>query len=127
MQKKYTCDYEGCTYKTLYKYDFKKHISGKHIEESMQKKYTCDYEGCTYKTLYMHKLRNHIETEHEGIVRFRCEFMNCNFVTNERRAMKDHTEKHNNENAYKCNSCDKTFARNRNKESHIKTIHKVEA
>ena len=73
----FPCD--QCNFNTSRKASLQRHISGKHIEESVQKKYTCEYEGCTYKTKQKYALRTHIDTKHEGIVRFRCEFMNCNF------------------------------------------------
>ena len=115
-----SCD--QCDYTTNLKSSLKRHISRKHIEETMQKRYTCDYEGCTYKTLYKYDLKNHIETKHEGIVRFRCEFMNCNFGANDPKSLREHTEIHN-EKAYKCHLCDTKFARKQSMRNHIKNIH----
>ena len=119
-----------CDFITNLKSSLKRHIAGKHLEETVHEKYKCDNDGCMYITLYKFKLRTHIETKHEGVVRFRCELMNCAFGTNERRQLKDHTRKHlkseNVENAcksYKCHACDKTFMAKRNLRTHIRNIH----
>ena len=111
-----------CDFITNLKSSLKRHKSGKHIEEAMRERYLCDYEGCAYKTLYKSGLRTHIETKHEGIVRFRCEFMNCTFGTNEIRHLKEHTMGHG-EKTHKCNLCDQTFLMKRNYTKHIRRIH----
>ena len=139
-----------CDFITNLKSSLKKHTSGKHTTESMRERHTCDYEGCTYKTFYKSGLRPHIETKHEGIVRFRCEFMNCTFGTNKRKKLIGHTIMHtistesqknvktdsgeksnkcdktySGEKSNKCNQCDSAFSRASSLRRHLK-IHSGE-
>ena len=106
-----------CNYSTSLKSSLKKHISAKHIEEAMQGRYTdvamCDHKGCSYKTLFIRQLRTHIDTKHKGIIRFRCEFMNCTFGTNQRRVLRIHTMSHTGIVRFRCEFMNCTFGTNR--------------
>ena len=88
----FSCD--QCEFITKYRCDLKKHMSKKHIEEAVEGNYTdvkkCIIEDCQYKTLFKFELKNHIDTKHEGVVRFRCDFMNCSFGTNQGKRLKEH-------------------------------------
>ena len=124
----FACD--QCDLSFNLKSSLKRHASVKHIGEAMKGIYRaveeCDFEDCTYKTQFKFKLRIHIETKHEGIVRFRCEFMNCTYGANDRRSLKEHTVTHSSEKISKiskCFICEKTFSRSRTKDLHIKNVH----
>ena len=74
----------------------------------------------------------HTSSQHEGIVRFRCEFMNCTFGTSEKKRFKEHaiqhtfsTENRSGEKPNKCNQCDYASSRADTLKIHLK-IHTVE-
>ena len=122
----FSCD--QCDFRTNIRASLKRHMSAKHIEKAMKETAVekCNFEDCTYKTLFKYKLRTHIGIKHEGIVRFRCEFMNCSYGANHRKSFKEHTMTHSSEkNKYKskCPICKKTFTRSRQKDRHIKYVH----
>ena len=56
----------------------------------------CKEEGCTYKDKYG-TLKRHMETKHEGIVRFYCRFMNCNFRSSAHKGLRRHAKTHEKE------------------------------
>ena len=121
----FTCD--QCDFKTNLRGSLKRHISNNHINEAMQGRYAdaeeCDFEDCNFRTLFKSKLRSHIDIKHEGIVRFRCEFMNCAYGTNERKSLTEHTRTHTGQKIYKCHLCEKTFGRSRQKDTHVRNLH----
>ena len=56
-------------------------------------------------------IKRHIESKHEGMIHFSCKFMNCAYVTDDKRSFNDHTGAHNS--LFKCDHCDKVLARPR--------------
>ena len=81
----------------------------------------CTYETCSFKTKESVRLKRHIESKHEGIIHYRCKYMNCAYVANDIRSLRDHTGTH--EAMFKCNFCMKYFARKRNLKRHINEVH----
>ena len=100
---------------TLKEHKLKKHpIGGEHVNVIR-----CLYEGCTHQTMYKSTLKYHIESKHEGIVRFRCQNMNCSFGTNQQKRLKEHTRGHNKEKQYKCQMCDFKYTRRESLDKHL--------
>ena len=86
---------EHCsTFSTGRKYTLKKHILSQHTEEGLkpQPKF-CKEEGCSFSSRDG-GLRRHTESKHEGIVKFICYVMNCNFRSTKDRDMQKHIESH---------------------------------
>ena len=93
-QRAFPCD--QCQVVTTCKSSLKKHILNKHpIGGENANVLKCLYEGCTYQTIYKGTLKRHIEIKHEGIIRFRCQIMNCSFGTNEQKKLNEHSRRHN--------------------------------
>ena len=116
-----------CDFSTNLRSSLKTHLSRKHIEELMQNKCTdvkqCTFESCSFKTLFTSTLRTHVEFKHEGIVQFRCEFMNCTYATNSRRYLKEHIMRHSSKQVFKCHKCDKSFTKLHQRDRHNKFKH----
>ena len=116
---------ENCDYKTQWKGTLSRHVMNNHMNEEtkqilmMTKK--CTYETCSFKTKESVRLKRHIESKHEGIIHYRCKYMNCAYVADDIKGLRDHTGTH--EAMFKCNSCKKYFARSRNLKHHIKAVH----
>ena len=151
MHERYKCDYEGCTYKTLYKWDLRTHIETKH--EGIVR-FRCEFMNCTYRTndrksLKEHTMRHisetaykcnfcdktftrkrnytrHIRVTHEGVCQFKCDYIDCNYGTNDKRSFEAHAVKHTGVKLYQCNSCDQTFSTELSKRRHIKKFHHIE-
>ena len=76
--------------------DLKRHILSWHFngDQKQNRKPTfCKEEGCTFKTLNG-ELKRHIEKKHDGIVKFKCPAMNCNFRSSDKKDMVRHTKTH---------------------------------
>ena len=91
----YNCKY--CDMTKSKKGDLKRHILSTHSNEDQgqnRKPTFCKEEGCSFKTLNG-QLKQHIERKHDGIVRFKCSVMNCNFGTVfDKRDIVRHTKTH---------------------------------
>ena len=59
-------------------------------------------------------------SKHEGIVRFKCEFMNCKFTTNVRKSLRGHALTHK---AVKCSYCEKKWNGFKELKEHMKQKH----
>ena len=81
----------------------------------------CTFENCLFKTPMPVVLKRHIESKHEGMIHFSCKFMNCAYVTDDKRSFNDHTGAHNS--LFKCDHCDKVLARLRALKRHMKSVH----
>ena len=93
----FPCD--QCQVVTTRKSSLKKHKLSKHpIGGDEVNVLKCFYEGCNHQTMYKSTLKYHIEIKHEGMIRFRCQIMNCSFGTNEQNKLKEHTKRHKAEN-----------------------------
>ena len=116
-----------CDFSTNLRSSLKTHMSRKHIEELTRDKCTdvkqCTFGSCSFKTLFKSTLKTHVEFKHEGIVQFRCEFMNCAYATNSRRYFKEHVMRHSSEQVFKCQKCDKSFRKPHQRDQHIKSKH----
>ena len=91
----FNCTYCG-TYSTARRDILERHILHKHSENKSRLLKYCKEEGCTYKSLYG-QFKRHIETKHEGIVRFKCHVMNCNFRSSEHKELRRHAKTHEKE------------------------------
>ena len=114
----YTC--EQCGFVTKSKQMLRNHIKSKHMSRSLQ----CMEENCSFSTYSDKILRNHIEVKHEGRVRYKCENMNCDFGTNRKDSLKDHSFIHTGEKTHKCNQCNYTSYHEGNFKEHVKTHNK---
>ena len=85
--------------------------------------YRCTEEYCSHETYSKLKLERHFESEHEGLVKFKCEFMNCKFVSNEKRNLRKHKSSHS---GAKCKRCSKTFGNIDGLKEHMKLNHPME-
>ena len=116
-----------CDFITNLESNLRRHTRGNHTQQAMGESHMCDYERCTYITLKKSELTTHIETKHEGIIRFRCEFMNCTFGTNKRKSLKEHTMRHtvkrHSKETFRCIFCAKTFMMKKHEQTHIRNIH----
>ena len=116
-----------CDYKTRWSSCLTRHEINKHMDEQTKevkinwKK--CTFENCLFKTPFPIVLKRHIESKHEGIVHFRCKYMNCAYMTNDKRSFKDHSGIHTHNSLLKCHYCEKVLGRARNLKSHIRKVH----
>ena len=121
----YPC--EHCSsYVAKRKQNLDRHIVAHHPQKSdpkAPKTYTCTDEECKFETQYTSTLKKHIESKHEGIVRYKCDFMNCDYRTNERKSLKEHSFLHNGAFPHKCDICHKMFTRLRQMKKHKKEQH----
>ena len=86
------------TYSTSNKYSLARHISSKHSDgkygwKENRKPRSCPEEGCRYID-YSGQLKQHIERKHEGVVRFKCQVMNCSFGSSCRKDLTRHMKTH---------------------------------
>ena len=90
---------ESCdSYSTGRKSSLARHIRFKHSGEKEQRKpRPCKEEGCSFVGTTGKILRRHIETKHEGVVRFRCHVMNCNFGSSSSKDLNRHSKTHGGE------------------------------
>ena len=88
---------EHCdTYSTARKNSLERHILSKHSDEDSKqdrKARICQEEGCTFID-FNGTLKRHIETKHEGVVRFKCNVMNCSFRSAEHKELQRHAKTH---------------------------------
>ena len=104
----YSCD--SCTYQTDHKSNLWHHHNAKHLEIIL----SCDEEQCMFKTKTKSSLTKHKADKHGGILRFRCDFMNCLFGTNRNRDYMRHRamqskHKKTKYRPFACTKCDNTF------------------
>ena len=73
----------------------KKHILMIHAKQEslIKSKAFCIEEGCSYSTVHG-DLKRHIATKHEGLIKFKCQVMNCNYASERNREMQKHLEEH---------------------------------
>ena len=100
VHKGITFKCEHCPFSNARKFQLKKHILMIHtkqespMQESLIKsKAFCIEEGCSYSTVHG-DLKRHIATKHEGLIKFKCQVMNCNYASERNREMQNHLEKH---------------------------------
>ena len=120
----YKCDY--CSYTAKRKGNLNEHILHKHSirnEKEFKTIFTCTDEECKFETQYRSTLKSHIESKHEGIVRYKCDFMNCDYRTNESKSLKEHSFLHSGAFPHKCDICHKMFTRVRQMKKHKKEQH----
>ena len=120
----YKC--ECCSYVAKRKGTLNEHILHKHSSgngKEFNKIYACTDDECKFETQYRSTLKNHIESKHEGIVRYKCDFMNCDYRTNESKSLKEHSFLHNGAFPHKCDVCHKMFTRLRQMKVHKKVQH----
>ena len=114
-----------CDYKTRWGSSLTRHKVNKHMDEQTKQENLkwkkCTFENCLFKTPMPVVLKRHIESKHEGIIHFSCKFMNCAYVTDDKRSFNEHTGAHNS--LFKCDHCDKVLARPRALKRHIKSVH----
>ena len=76
---------------------------------------------CKYDTLKLH-----IELKHEGIIRFKCEFMNCSYTSQSASELRRHSIMHApKDNLHICSLCEKEFGSASVLKAHMK-IHSGE-
>ena len=135
-----------CSFKTISKGHFTKHMKSKHGEDCRLKIFVCDY--CNYTTtqeghLKRHKdakhegvkypcklcdqqftikdaLRRHVENKHQG-TRFPCP--HCNFLSTTISNLKYHIECKHTDQSYSCDLCDFETNTKKNLKVHKSTIH----
>ena len=116
-----------CDYKTRWSSCLTRHKVNKHMDEQTKQESMkwreCTFENCLFKTPMPVVLKRHIESKHEGIVHFRCKYMNCAYVTNDKKSFNDHTGTHNS--SLKCHICGKILGRFRTLNNHIRHVHKT--
>ena len=95
------------------------HKLGKHSKISRLS--LCEEEGCTFKTKRDSSiLRMHVEAKHEGIIRFKCDQMNCSYGSYFIAGVKNHMKIHSAKIRFSCEECTKSFTQNKNLRRHIK-------
>ena len=118
----YPC--EHCSsYVAKRKLNLTRHILARHPEISKPETFSCTDEGCNFETRHKRTLKSHVESKHEGFVRYKCDFMNCDYGTNESKSIKEHSFLHNGCTPHKCDLCDKMFTRLRQLKKHKKKQH----
>ena len=110
----YPCD--QCSYVSKRRADLKVHFMSKHNTGL----YKCTEEFCSHETYSKFRLERHFESEHEGLVKYKCEFMNCNFVSDKKSDFKVHELSHS---GAKCKRCKQTFGNLDGLEEHMKLNH----
>ena len=100
----YSCN--DCNFQTNRKGYLDQHNIAKHLGIIL----SCDEEQCIFKTTSKRSLTNHKARKHGGILRFRCDFMNCLFGTNTNRDYMRHRNIHSKhrETKYRHFACTKT-------------------
>ena len=117
----YKCEY--CPSYTAYK---RKRALTEHILHKHSKTlFTCSDQECKFETQYKQTLKMHTESKHEGVVRYKCDSMNCSYKTNDSKCLKehslrDHLKKHSGEKPNKCNQCDYASIRASTLRDHLK-------
>ena len=83
----YKC--EHCPSYTAFKRKraWREHILRKHSKTLL----TCSDQECEFETRYKRTLKMHIESKHEGVVRYKCDSMNCSYKTNDSKCLKEHS------------------------------------
>ena len=97
------------------------HILHKHSKTL----FTCSDQECKFETQYKQTLKMHTESKHKGVVRYKCDSMNCSYKTNDSKCLKehsfrDHLKKHSGEKPNKCNQCDYASIRASTLRDHLK-------
>ena len=87
----YKC--EQCGLVTKSEKHLKDHIKAKHTRMVLD----CKEEGCSFSTYCEKLLQGHVEFTHEGRVKYKCEYMNCDYGTNHRGTLKVHYFVHSGE------------------------------
>ena len=120
-----TC--KQCDYKTSWSSCLTRHKVSKHMDEQTKQEHInwreCTFENCLFKTPMPVVLKRHIESKHEGIVHFRCKYMNCAYMTDNKKSFKDHSGTHNANSLFKCDYCEKVLSRARSLKHHIRNVH----
>ena len=95
VHKGITFKCEHCPFSNNRKFQFKKHILMIHTKQEslIKSKAFCIEEGCSYSTVHG-DLKRHIATKHVGLIKFKCQVMNCNYASERNREMQRHLEKH---------------------------------
>ena len=114
----YPC--EQCPYVTKLKDSFRSHIKSMHTKVFP----VCSEENCIYETKSNDLLRKHLESDHEGEVKFKCDYMNCGFVTNDENNVKDHSYFHQ---GGICEHCQQVYTEGHELKRHLKVITQTES
>ena len=88
-EKKFTCDWDGCGYRTAYSYALERH----RLIHTGEKPYVCDFEGCAYKASQSENLTVH-KRIHTGEKPYKC--VECDYRTAHPCALTVHKRRHKN-------------------------------
>ena len=80
----YPC--EQCSYVSKWNRELKLHVKSKHTTMF----FFCEEETCSFETYSRTLLGKHFESEHEGIVKYKCEYMNCGKISGTRSGLRKH-------------------------------------
>ena len=87
-------------------------------------KFHCDQ--CDYTAREKWHIKKHSLTKHEGLMRYKCEYMNCSYGTDLRRTLKYHIiYKHTNGKTLRCEHCGKLYTTFKILKLHMKSKHQA--
>ena len=102
-----------CTVRT--KSALERHMKSKHPSPDQKaNRMFCEESGCKYTTAIEFSLKRHVKERHSGVIKYKCEVMNCSYGTDHKGEFRYHTKshtkkqiaKHCQEAKYKCSECD---------------------
>ena len=111
----YPC--EQCSYVSKRNKDLKIHIMSKHTTIF----FSCDEEQCSYETFSRKLLKEHFGSKHEGIVKYKCEYMNCSFLTKRKGSLGEH--EHFVHESGRCRRCQLSFKDRSELREHMQQMH----
>ena len=115
------CD--KCDYSTKIKRYLNEHVKKQHSEggtEKVEKELFCEF--CSFTTKYHQSLEDHIDRKHRNI-EYKCDYEDCDFVTNSKRKLCDHKAEHKGE-TFPCPTCGKGFPSKKKLKYHLNNSHK---
>jgi len=85
-----------CDYSNYRQYNLRRHTQSKQ-STTVNRIVECSETDCLFESASSSQLKTHIESKHEGLIRYKCDYMNCSYGTNRRDNLKTHNMVHTGE------------------------------
>ena len=102
--KKYSCKWPGCQFKTAYSQNMSGHIKRIHRYKRFIEKpevFECDWPGCQYTCKNKYRLKSH-QSVHSSERKYLCDWPDCGKAYKHKSGFDEHMRTHNNDKRYSC-------------------------